>query len=81
MFKSNFAFYICISENDTDFWIGANADTDKGHKFHWVDGSELSYRTYNNWGNNLMGKLILYSETIAAFLSTNCQKLRRVMVT
>ena len=42
--------------NDTDFWIGAKSDTVRGDKFHWDDGAELSYRTYNNWGNHLMGQ-------------------------
>ena len=42
--------------NDTDYWIGARSDTNGGHTYHWVDGSTLSYLTYNNWGNNLMGK-------------------------
>ena len=42
--------------NDTDFWIGAKSDTIRGGKFHWDDGAELSYRTYNNWGNYLMGQ-------------------------
>ena len=42
--------------NDTDFWIGAKSDTNRGDKFHWDDGSELSHKTYNNWGNYLMGQ-------------------------
>ena len=42
--------------NDTDYWIGARSDTNGGHTYHWVDGSTLSYLTYNNWGNNLMGE-------------------------
>lgn len=56
--KQDYLIYWIFShrENDTDFWIGAKADTIKGHKFHWVDGSELSFLTYNNWGNNLMGQ-------------------------
>lgn len=44
-----------MSENDTDFWIGAKANVSKSHVYYWPDGTSVA-SGFNHWQGVMMGQ-------------------------